>query len=185
MRFAAHGLDGASTEAIARDAGVSTATLYRQFATKLDLFAAVCRDAVADFSTLAGSLEAAAPRARIAPLAHAYAALLDDPERAGLLRALFSAVPASPDAADVFYTQVKATVAGAFHAAIDTDASEPAARLGLAPEALTGALMGMIEHATLWRRLLTGLDGDQSPDAIAREALAAFAGLTGWKNIVE
>lgn len=173
-RFAADGLDGASVERIAAEAQVSTATLYRQFPSKLALFEAVLRDSVESFAAAFAAQAKADPRARLERLAKDYAALLDDPVRAGLVRAVFAAAPGSPIVADVFYTHVKTVVAGAFHAAI---ASASAAKLlrKTQDDALPGShLMGMIEHATLWRRLLTGEAGAHTPDQIALDALATF-----------
>src|SRR4051795_9329102 len=43
--FAAHGLHGASTEAIARDAGITQAYIFRMFGTKKALFLELVRAA--------------------------------------------------------------------------------------------------------------------------------------------
>jgi len=56
-RFAEHGYHGASTEAIARDAGISQPYLFRLFGTKKDLFIAASRACMGE--TLAAFQEAA------------------------------------------------------------------------------------------------------------------------------
>lgn len=58
-RFATDGFERASMERIAHDAQVSTATLYRHFPSKIDLFQAVLAQSVVAFET---ELAAAAER---------------------------------------------------------------------------------------------------------------------------
>lgn len=173
-RFAEDGLDGASVEAIAGEAEVSTATLYRQFPSKLDLFAAVLKDSVADFGAMLRADKGADTRAAIERIALRYARLLDDPQTAGVLRAAFAAAPSTPQIAAIFYEHVKAAVAGAFHAAVAAAVADKAVRKTRDPALPGGHLMGMIEHATLWRRLLSAGEGERPPEAVARDALAAF-----------
>lgn len=173
-RFAADGLAGASVERIAQEAEVSTATLYRYFPSKLALFEAVLRDGLIEFQATLALCADMAPRERLKRLAHAYAALLDDPLNAGILRAVFSAAPASPEIAQMFYEHVKTVVAGAFHEAVDAARKAKAIKRSKDPGRPGGQLMGMIEHATLWRRLLTNQPGEEPPSAIADAALAAF-----------
>lgn len=174
-RFGADGFDGASVERIAADAHVSTATLYRQFPSKLALFEAVLRDRVTAFEAALRGQDGAPARAAIATLAHAYAALLDSNETGGIVRAAFAAAAAEPQIADVFYTAVKATVAGAFQAAMAQARAEGAITADQGDRLRAGAhLMGMIEHAILWRRLLANADGEDSPAEIAEAALSTF-----------
>ncbi len=78
--FAAAGLTGASTEAIARRAGISHAYLFRLFATKRELFLAAVN---ASFGHVLDTFKrAAAQRAEREPfqraLGHSYTALIED-----------------------------------------------------------------------------------------------------------
>lgn len=173
-RFAADGFEGASVEAIANEAAVSTATLYRQFPSKLDLFAAVLADGVADFGEALSGEEKSDARTRINGLALRYARLLDSPQTAGILRAAFAAAASTPAVAAIFYENVKAVVAGAFHAAVAAGVAGKAVRRTKDPAQPGGHLMGMIEHATLWRRLLSGAEGAKPTETIAKDALDAF-----------
>lgn len=173
-RFEAEGLDGASVEAIAAEAAVSTATLYRQFPSKLDLFAAVLTNRVGEFAEILRAESQGDARARIERLAQRYAALLDEPQTAGVLRAAFAATPSTPAIASIFYENVKSVVAGAFHGAVGRAVAEGAVRKTEDPLLPGGHLMGMIEHATLWRRLLLGGDGPKPAEQIAADALDAF-----------
>jgi TetR/AcrR family transcriptional regulator, regulator of autoinduction and epiphytic fitness len=154
-RFARDGYERASTEKIAGDARVSTATLFRQFPTKLDLFSAVMSDGLGAFDTRLAEASALPPLERLTVLAHAYGQLLDQPETAGIMRAILAAAPTSPDVAAAFYERVKSVIAGSFQ--------ETASQLHVAgllvlpdgPAVPVGQLMGMIEHVTLWRRMLS------------------------------
>jgi len=78
-QFADHGYNGASTEAIARDAGISQPYLFRLFGTKKDLFIAAARDCMGQtleaFMTAADGL--IGPEA-LAAIGHRYSELLGD-----------------------------------------------------------------------------------------------------------
>lgn len=81
--FAAHGFDGASTDAIARLAGISQPYLFRLFGTKKDLFIAsidACQaDLLALFRSSVGELRGAAA---LGALAEAYVELIRrEPQR--------------------------------------------------------------------------------------------------------
>lgn len=173
-RFSADGYERANMERIAQEAQVSTATLYRQFPSKIDLFQAVLGQSVAMFETELAAAAQRTPRRRIEALAHAYAATLDDPFNAGILRAVFSAAPTSPEVAAAFYEHVKSVVPVAFHTAMAQAAEAGLIVLGDNPDQPGAHLMGMIEHAILWRRLLQNTPGPHAPEAIAKAALGRF-----------
>ncbi len=108
--FADHGYHGASTEAIARDAGISQPYLFRLFGTKKDLFIASSSACLA--ATLSAFREAAdglsgpealhaigdryrellADRQMLKAQMQAYAAACDDPEIQATVRAGFGAL---------------------------------------------------------------------------------------------
>ena len=77
--FAVSGYAGTSTEAIARDAGISQPYLFRLFGTKRELFLAchdVCHARIAE--TFRRAAEGVAPEQRIEAMGHAYIELLRD-----------------------------------------------------------------------------------------------------------
>ena len=80
--FAAHGLHGTSTEAIARRAGVSQPYLFRLFGTKKALFLACSERCfariTAAFRDAAATVPGATPAERLAAMGAAYIALLSD-----------------------------------------------------------------------------------------------------------
>lgn len=181
-RFAAEGLDGASVERIAHDAQVSTATLYRQFPSKLALFEAVLRDGLTIFEETLGASAALAGRERLARFARVYAAMLDDPLNAGVIRAVFAAAPSSPEVVQMFYERVKLSVLGAFDGAVAAALAEEGADAGQDTAKAGRHLMGAIEHSTLWRRLISNQPGEEPPEAIAQEALEVFWAAYGAKK---
>ena len=84
-QFALSGYRGTSTEAIARDAGISQPYLFRLFKTKRDLFIA-CYDVAHDriLATFRGAADGAPPGEALKAMGHAYVhELLAD--RTGLL----------------------------------------------------------------------------------------------------
>lgn len=164
--FASRGLGEVSTAEIAAQAGVSTATLYRHFATKADLFAAVVTDAVGGLRTeLAG-------QSALEDLCLAFARLLCDPEVRGVVRAIVAEAAAHPDMADRFYQAGKSATADLFAAAVSAEVAAGRA----SADADAGQLMGMIEHSTLVLGLLAGNGHmpSQPSERIAREALKTW-----------
>jgi AcrR family transcriptional regulator len=87
--FADQGLGAVSMATLAQVAGVSTATLYRHFDTKEDVFACVIDELVAAFG-LTGGEPPEEPREveSLENLAERYTRLLSDREVVGLLRAV-------------------------------------------------------------------------------------------------
>ena len=77
--FAVGGYAGTSTEAIARDAGISQPYLFRLFKTKRELFLAcqdVCHGRIVE--TFRAAARDAPPAARLEAMGQAYVQLLDD-----------------------------------------------------------------------------------------------------------
>jgi AcrR family transcriptional regulator len=90
--FAARGFQAVSTAALAAEAGVSTATLYRYFDDKASLFGEVIKE-LADSTIGTLQLASTSDRGRLETLAHSYADLLSDPTVVGLIRAVVAEQP--------------------------------------------------------------------------------------------
>lgn len=77
--FAAHGYSAASTDAIARDAGISQPYLFRLFGTKRKLFVA-CDDRMTEriLDTFRAAAESVAPGERMSAMGQAYTESLSD-----------------------------------------------------------------------------------------------------------
>lgn len=100
--FLANGYSGAAAAEIAREADVSTATLYKHFASKEELFAAVVRDAYLDVEFPPLPEHSNLEDVMVAVLNN-YLALNFEREVTALLRIVIAEVPAAPQLAhDLF-----------------------------------------------------------------------------------
>ncbi len=178
-RFASEGYDRASTADIARDANVSTATLFRQFPNKLHLFSSVLGDALGTFREALSEPIGTSPRQHLASVAHAYGGLLDQPRTAGLMRAVLAAAPGFPEIAATFYESAKNLIVEAFHQSIAALVESGELAFPDGPALAVGQLMGMIEHVTLWRRLLS--DDTGPVDVTVRVDLAIETFFKAWR----
>jgi AcrR family transcriptional regulator len=81
-QFALNGYKGTSTEAIARDAGISQPYLFRLFKTKRELFLACFEVAHQEiFDTFQGAAEGVPREERLQQMGRAYVRLITDPNK--------------------------------------------------------------------------------------------------------
>ena len=155
--FLREGYAGAGMEVVAREASVSTATLYAHFPSKGDLFVAVVEEAV---STLAGDIEETldfpgGARERLLAFALAYGRFYTDP----LSRAVFRLVTGErrrfADLADHFRNRSRHQLGGSAITLIGRLAEEGLLKVDK-PAWAAGQLLGMIEHVTLVFGLVAG-----------------------------
>ena len=155
--FLREGYAGAGMEVVAREASVSTATLYAHFPSKGDLFVAVVEEAVAipakeveDTLKIAGGA-----RERLLAFAIAYGRFYSDP----LPRAVFRLVTAErrrfADLADQFRHRARQQFGGGAITLIGRLAEEGLLKVDK-PSWAAGQLLGMIEHVTLLLGLVAG-----------------------------
>lgn len=98
--FLKHGFNRAAVADIARDADVSTATLYKHFTSKEELFAVVVREICSDFgSEFSQVSESSDVRQILFDLAHGYLAAQYDNGANALLRIVIAEVPTAPQVA--------------------------------------------------------------------------------------
>ena len=164
-------------EMVARDARVSTATLYDLFPGKTQLFHAVIEDAGEDFSRRIATVTAAEDDLmdRLKSFACAYARFMSDP----FVRAVFRLVAAErrrfTPVAQGFYDRGRADFGGVLMAILV--GLEQEGRLSVPKKATAaGQLMGMIEHPTFLIPMVTGgeVEPSRTPEQIALEALETF-----------
>ena len=106
--FYAHGLERASVEAIAADAGVSKMTVYSHFASKEGLFEAVVRDRterVVGGLPGAEALDPKQPRMALLAIGEQFLALAREEAALGQFRAVYGVAGAQPEACRAFYRQ--------------------------------------------------------------------------------
>lgn len=156
--FVSDGYAATKIEPIAREAGVSTATLYALFDGKAQLFSAVIEDAAEDFARQmagVGAIEGDA-RQQLISFAEAYAGFMSDPFVRSVFRLVMAERPRFQAVARGFFEKGQATfgatLIGILKAQSRTGALRPIER----PSWAAGHLMGMIEHPVFFVPLVTG-----------------------------
>lgn len=87
MEFALHGVDGSSTAAICRRAGIGSGTLFHYFPTKIEIFHALFRDDLQRNASVCEEVLAQPPAAGLERLIDHLVADLGDPLVPGLTAA--------------------------------------------------------------------------------------------------
>jgi TetR/AcrR family transcriptional repressor of mexJK operon len=106
--FYEHGLERASLDGIAADAGVSKMTVYSHFGSKEGLFEAVVRertDRVMGGVAGVGALDPKQPRKALLAIGEQFLALTRDEDALGKFRSVYGAAGAQPEACRGFYRQ--------------------------------------------------------------------------------
>jgi TetR/AcrR family transcriptional repressor of mexJK operon len=106
--FYAHGLERASVDAIAAEAGVSKMTIYNNFGSKEGLFEAVVRertDRVIGGSAGAEAPDPTQPHKALLAIGEQFLALTREEHTLGKFRSLYGAASAQPQACRAFYRQ--------------------------------------------------------------------------------
>lgn len=157
-RFVSEGYAATRMEPIAREAGVSTATLYTLFTGKAALFTAVIDDAADEFARQMASVRAIEGDARstLTSFAEAYAAFMGDPFVRSIFRLVMAERPRFQAVALRFFEKGRDEF-GATLIGIIVRLSK-AGELGPIehPSWAAGHLMGMVEHPVFFVPLVTG-----------------------------
>lgn len=175
--FMAEGYASARMETIARDASVSTATLYAFFPSKSDLFTQVIDDASDDFyGRIKGvAIRGGTVREQLTGFAEAYAGFMGDP----FVRAVFRLVMAErkrfQSTADRFFERGRTEIGGVLMGVISQHVRKGALKVDR-PSWAAGQLMGMIEHPIFFVPMVTGDEVQTRRDAacIAAQAVDTF-----------
>lgn len=175
--FNAHGLERASVDAIAADAGVSKMTVYSNFGSKDGLFHAVVREktvpVMADVSN-AGGLDPEQPGRALQTIGARFLALSRGEDALGALRSAYGVAGAQPDVCQGLYREGPERVV-----------KELAAYLRLAHSAGTLRVRDPLQAADLFLSMfmgsghIRGLLKLETPDsqenkALLREAVRIF-----------
>ncbi|MFC0096639.1 TetR/AcrR family transcriptional regulator [Micromonospora marina] len=165
------GYDRASLARVAADAGVSKATLFKQFPTKAALFDAIvvdswARNDVADVPPT-GDLTAG-----LTVLGRDYATLVSRPEMTDLFRIVIAELPRFPELARAHFAQGKLPYFESVRAYLVAEHEAGAADIA-DPELAATQFLGMISNYLLWPRLVLP-DWTVTPDrttAVVDEAV--------------
>jgi len=179
--FNEHGLERASVDAIAADAGVSKMTVYSNFGSKEGLFQAVVRDrtaAVVAEAPGAGALDPNQPEEALLAVGTRFLALARG-DALGAMRAVYGVAGVQPEACHAFYKEGPERVNG-----------ELAAYLRRAHSAGTLKVRNPLQAADLFLSMflgsghIRGLLKLEMPDsredkALLREAVRVFMAAYG------
>ncbi|MGQ3041205.1 MAG: TetR/AcrR family transcriptional regulator [Brevundimonas sp.] len=177
--FIVEGYAGARMEPIAREAGVSTATLYALFAGKRELFSAVIEHAADEFSRKMADVRAddGDVARRLTSFALAYAGFMSDPFVRSIFRLVMAERPRFRDTALRFFEKGRAefgtTLIGIIDDAISRGVLKP---LEGKTSWAAGQLMGMLEHPVFFVPLVTGdeIRAGRTVDSVASDAVETF-----------
>ena len=177
LHFISEGYASTRMEPIAREAGVSTATLYAFFDSKAALFAAVIEDASEDFSNRMAVVKTCdgPPRQRLTGFLGAYAEFMGDPFVHSVFRLVLAERPRFENVARSFFERGKHDFGAVLIAAlVEMDA---AGQIKITkPSWAAGQLMGMVEHPVFFVPLVTGdeVTAARAAREIAEEAVETF-----------
>ncbi|MDD3446690.1 MAG: TetR/AcrR family transcriptional regulator [Zavarzinia sp.] len=171
--FMDRGFAGTSMDAVAREAGVSKATVYAHFASKEDLFEAmVARGSAERFATLMhADLDGMNVEAALSLVAHEFLDVLTSPQSLKTMRVVMAEAGRRPDIAARFYRAGPARVVNALTAFLDRAKARGALVLD-DPRIAAELFFGMIRGDLHIRRLLGLADTPDAAD-VARLADAA------------
>jgi AcrR family transcriptional regulator len=175
--FTSEGFAATRMEPIAREAGVSTATLYSYFASKDLLFAAVIEDASDDFAQQMDAVLAqdGPARQRLASFIAAYAVFMSDPFVRSMFRLVMAERPRFESVAMRFFERGRSLFGAALIASI-VDLTRRGELICDKPSWAAGQLMGMVEHPVFFVPLVTGdeVKARRPINQIADDAVETF-----------
>lgn len=181
--FIAQGYAGAKVEPIAREAGVSTATLYALFAGKAELFSAVIDDAAQDFARQMAGVRACEGdiRKQLTGFAETYAAFMSDPFVRSIFRLVMAERPRFQSVALDFFEKGQAAFGATLIDILSRHAGTGALKPLRKPSWAAGQLMGMIEHPVFFVPMVTGDEviARRTNAEIVSDAVDTFMGRYG------
>ncbi|WP_433952143.1 TetR/AcrR family transcriptional regulator [Brevundimonas diminuta] len=177
LHFVEEGYAGTKMEPIAREAGVSTATLYAMFENKAALFAAVIDEASADFAERMAKVKTCSGPAqpRLNSFLTAYADFISNPFVRAIFRLVMTERRRFESLATTFYEQAKHDFGTVLVSALAEMAAKGELNLHK-PSWAASQLMGMVEHPLFFVPTVTGdqVLPTRSPAAIAEDAVETF-----------
>ena len=177
LHFINEGYAGTRMEPIARESGVSTATLYAFFDSKAVLFEAVINNASEEFARHMGAVPivSGTPRERLTAFIGAYAEFMSDTFVRSVFRLVLAERPRFEAIAMQFFERGRNDF-GAVLIGMLTEMTANGQMKVDKPSWASGQLMGMVEHPVFFVPLVTGDDviAERTPRAIAEDAVETF-----------
>ena len=172
LEFLEKGYASTTLASIAERAQVSTATVFRHFPTKADIFGAIMGEVFGnDPNALPPCPESGDPRAGLLEIGRDYAAVLSDPQIRALFRVVIAEVPRFPELGHELYEKGKAPY---LERLADYLAEEQKLGTLSAPDidVAVRQFLGMINDVIFWPHMLV-VDLEESEDQAERVVEAA------------
>jgi AcrR family transcriptional regulator len=172
--FLARGYEHTTLAAIAERAQVSTATVFKHFHAKADIFGAVMARVFGN--DLAGEVpkpKAGDARAGLLAIGRDYAATLGRPETRALFRVMIAEVPRFPELGRELYEKGKKPYLDRLHAYLRAEAKAGTLRIADVPLAAR-QFLGMINDVTFWPHMLVVDLEEADAEAVVKAAVTAF-----------
>lgn len=177
QHFVAEGYAGTRIEPIAREASVSTATLYMLFDSKAALFEAVVNDAATDFEQKLSmwKLNSQPSRDMLTDVLIGYTEFMSDPFVRKMFRLVISERPRFGELATKFFDHGRGNIAYILIETFEALNAKGISKIEK-PGWAASQLLGMVEHSALLMPLAMGRDpiATHSAKAIAEDALETF-----------
>lgn len=177
LHFINEGYAGTRMEPIARESGVSTATLYAFFDSKAVLFEAVINNASEEFARHMGAVHTVSgtPQERLTAFMAAYAEFMSDSFVRSVFRLVLAERPRFEAIAEQFFERGRNDFGAVLIGMLTEMINDDQMKIDK-PSWAAGQLMGMIEHPVFFVPLVTGDDviAERKPRAIAEDAVETF-----------
>lgn len=169
--FLTHGYAGTTLEAIARRAEVSTATVFKHYRTKADLFGAIMARVFGNDGAALPAPAAGDPAKGLTEIGRHYADALRQPNIRALFRVMIAEVPRFPELGRQLYEKGKAPYLERLQEYLRREAAAGHLRIRDVPLA-TRQFLGMINDIVFWPHMLV-IDLDTSDREVERVVAAA------------
>lgn len=183
--FLAIGYERTTLEVVAKEASVSTATLYKHFSTKRDLFGGImARVWEAKVNAAELSTEDADPVTTLTTIGREYARLLREPQIEALTRVIIAEAPRFPELGEELYLRGKEPYLKQLHVYLQREIDQRRYQIQDIPLAAR-QFLGMINDVIFWPRFLVmGLQiSDAEVEWVVTEATKTF--LARYRSVNE
>lgn len=170
--FLERGYAGTTLAMIAERAQVSTATVFKHFPTKADIFGAIMGEVFGnDADALPPAPEAGDPRAGLTEIGADYAALLCDPKVRALFRVIIAEVPRFPELGRELYEKGKLPYLERLEDYVRAEIAAGTMKVEDVDLAIR-QFLGMINDVVFWPHMLV-MDIDEPEDRAQKVVEAA------------
>lgn len=176
QHFLAIGYERTTLEMVAKEAAVSTATVYKHFSTKRDLFGGImARVWEVQVNAAELSSENADPTTTLTAIGQEYARLLRDPQIEALTRVIIAEAPRFPELGEELYHRGKEPYLRQLHVYLQREIDQQRYQIQDIPLAAR-QFLGMINDVIFWPRFLVmGLKiTDAEVECVVTEAVKTF-----------